>query len=516
MVRVRPALPDPAVQFAEARRAMVTTSHPVATEAGLNALRRGGTAVDAYLAAAATQTVVEPTMTSLAGGLGITLFDPASATSRVVGGLGKLPAAEDGDLDEESRWSGRTVVVPGWVCAARAAWEKWGALPWRDLFTDAIACAREGFVVDQLLWGTMWEARRVAGMYEAGREVWFPRGRLVCVGDELRQPALARTLEQLAEDGPAFFYEGDFARDLVATVRAAGGRLTHEDMAAGREAVLDVELPATPLASGHELHGTGFLYATALNLATIGGLPERARPTDDPETLYLLLRLFQEAWHHNLALAEGSPPVEEIVAGVSPERVQDLWSLVESGPPRPFDPMNLDTNGIVVVDDAGRIAYGTHSTSSTPFGVGLMVDGVVLARPLYYFANPIVQMPLGWATSLLLLRGGRPVFAAASPSSSAVENLLQNTLNVLAWGLTPAASVQQPRFGAPMYPGRSPMIEATIGDELVEAVERRGLALRRVSPWEQEMGSCHAVQLLEDGTLLGVADPRRLGRAAGL
>ena len=116
---------------------------------------------------------------------------------------------------------------------------------------------------------------------------------------------------------------------------------------------------------------------------------------------------------------------------------------------------------------------------------------------------------------MLALRDGRPVFVAGSPSISAVQNVLQNTLNVLAWGMEPGESVQQPMFGSPVYPNKRPIVEATMGDAIIAAVERRGLRVARVSPWEQEMGSCHAIHFAADGTLRGAADPRRLGRVAG-
>ena len=517
VTRARPSRPDPDSIAATARSAMISTSHPLATEAGLSALRRGGSAVDAYLAAAAVQTVIEPTMTSLGGGLGVTIYEPSTGRSRVMGGAGILPAAETGDLDEEAYWSGRTVTVPAWVSAAHGAWKKWGKLPWAELWTDALACARDGFLVDQLLWGTMWEHRTVPGISAEGREVWYPGGRLVCVGEVLRQPALARTLEQLADEGPDYFYEGEFARQYVAAARAAGGRLTLADMAAAPGKVIDLELPALRLANGQELHTSGVMYALALNLAAIGGLGRRGRPTEDPESLFLSLRIVEETWHHCLSLAPitGSETLQQALAAVSPAEAQRLWPRVNSGPPRSFDGMNMDTCGIVAVDDSGMIVHGTHSTSGTPFGVGLMVAGVVVARPLYYFARPVVTMPVGWGTSLLVLHDRRPVFAAASPSISAVQNIFQNTMNVLEWGLTPGESVQQPMFGSPLYPSRRPMIESTMGEGIIADVERRGLKVKRVSPWEQEMGSCHAVYLGGDGMLRGAADPRRLGRAAG-
>ena len=519
-LRVRPARPDPTSIAATGRKGMISTSHPLATEAGLNALRGGGSAVDAYLAAAAVQAVIEPTMTGLGGGLSVLVYEPSTRKSRLVVGFGQVPEAEKGcELDEDALWSGRTVVPPGWVCSAHAAWQKWGKLKWSDVWREALACARDGFIVDQLLWGTMWEYRTAAGIYPQGREVWYPDGRLVGVGELLRQSALARTIEQVVEQGPDYFYQGEFAQRYVATARAAGGRLTLQEMAATQKNIMDREVPVLQTANGYELHTTGLMYAVALSLAAVGGLGKRGRPTEDPHTLYLLMRIMEETWHYGLSLADNSSfsldAMEKAVAAVGPEHAERLWSQVESGPSRPFDGMNMNTNAIVAIDESGMIAYGTHSTSSTPFGVGLMVDGVVVTRPLYYFSRSKVPLPVGWGTSLLALRDGRPVLAIGSPSISAVQNVFQNTVNVLEWGMTPGASVQQPMFGSPHYPNRRPMVEATLGEGIISEVERRGLKVQRVSPWEQEMGSCHAIHIGPDGTLRGAADPRRLGRVAG-
>lgn len=282
-MRMRPSKPVPSYVSATGRKAMISTSHPVATEAGLTALRSGGSAVDAYLAAAAVQTVIEPTMTSLGGGLVMSVFDPADGKSRIMAGTCVLPAAEKGELlDDDAYWSGRTITAPGWVCAAHAAWRKWGRLKWNDLWSEALVCARDGFVVDQLLWGTIWEYRNVPGMHAEGRNVWYPEGRLASVGDTVRQPALARTIEQLAEHGPDFFYQGGFARNYVKAAREIGGRITLDDMARTQQAFIERELPVLRLANGGELHTSGLMYALALNLAGVGELGKGGRPSEDP------------------------------------------------------------------------------------------------------------------------------------------------------------------------------------------------------------------------------------------
>jgi gamma-glutamyltranspeptidase len=259
------------------------------------------------------------------------------------------------------------------------------------------------------------------------------------------------------------------------------------------------------------------MYALALNLASVGKLGEQGRPTEDADSLFLSMRIVEETWRRLLAV----PQIDSIetfhaaVAAVSPEEAEKLWPKVTSGPPCAFNGMNMDTCGIVAVDESGMVVHGTHSTSGTPFGIGLMVDGVIVARPLYHFARPMVTLPVGWATSLLVVRDGRPVFTAASPAVSAVQNVLQNTMNVLEWGLEPGESVQQPMYGSPLYPSQRPIIESTMGEDIIADVERRGLRVQRVSPWEQEMGSCHAVHIGDDGVLRGAADPRRLGSVAG-
>lgn len=518
---MRPSRPRPENIAAEGRHGLVSTSHPMATAAGVDALKRGGSAVDAYVAAAAVQAVIEPTMTGLGGALSMNVFDPAVGKSRLVGSIAGLPAAEvPGSFDEESCWSGRSFTTPGWVCGAHTGWKRWGKLPWEQVLAPAIRAAEEGFPVDQLLWGTMWEYRTVPGKYEAGRQIWFPGGRLVCVGEVLRQPALARTLQQVAELGPDHIYQGEFAKRYVAAAQAAGGLLTLDDMAAAQTRAVDQDLPPLKVAGGWELHTTGLMYALALNLVAAGGLERRALPTEDPDSLYLLIRIVEEAWAYCMALAGDGPfdlqAFEQAVAAVAPENAERLWSQVETGPQRTFDGMNMNTNGIVAADASGMVVHGTHSTSGTPFGAGFVVDGVIVARPLYYFARPMVKMPLGLGTSLLALKDGRPALAAACPSISAFQNIFQNATNVMTWGLSPGESVQQPLFGSPLYPSRKPMVETGFSEEVLGHLESRGVQFQRVSPWEQEMGSCHLFQVTPEGSLRGAADPRRLGQAAGL
>ena len=528
---MRSARPQLDELYASGPGGIVSTSHPLATEAGVAALRAGGHAVDAYLAAAAVQAVVEPTMTTIGGRLNVFVYDAATRRSHTVAGPFGRPAAEEGDFDRGALRQGRTVVAPGWVCGAHAAWRRWGRRGWAELFEAAIGHATDGFVVDQLLSNQMFGYRRTIGLHPEGREVWFPGGYPLAVGDTLRQPALAGTLARIAADGPCHMYEGDFARRYVERAHANGGRITLRDMAAHRGAAVTAEVRAVPTASGHELHTGATLLGMALNLAHIGRLADRGRIAKRGESLYLALRIVEECWHAGLDAATASGPAVEkrLVELAAPEHAERLWPEVESGRPRPYNPVPSETNALVVVDTDGNVAHGSHSITSVPFGAGLMVDGVIVARPVSLYTHPIdladttgalvggvLGAPPGVGTSVLVTRNGRPVFAAASPSISCFTNLFQNAVNVLEHGMDPLESVHQPLFGAPEEATLKPMVEATMGLDVLAEAEGRGARVTPVSPWEVEMGSCQAVHWDADGTPHGVADPRRRGRVAAL
>ncbi len=165
------------------------------------------------------------------------------------------------------------------------------------------------------------------------------------------------------------------------------------------------------------------------------------------------------------------------------------------------------------MDAEGNVAAGTHSSSSEPFGTGINVDGVVLNRATYL--RKYRNLPIGFSTQLWLLRDGVPALVMATPSRSLMECLLQGAANFVEYEMTGAEVVRAPRFGHP-HPGiTAAEIEGDFGDDMLANLESRGHALFPVSPKDANMGSIHAVRWLADGTLEGVADPRRRGRAAG-
>jgi gamma-glutamyltranspeptidase/glutathione hydrolase len=222
---------------------MAATSHPDATLAALEILKRGGNAMDAAIAAVALLGVVEPHMTGI-GGDCFVLYAPAGGAKDgpviAYNGSGAAPAAATA---EKLRGLGLTaigedmphaVTVPGAVEAWCRLHGDHGKLPLDQLFAPAIAAAENGMLLHPRV-ARDW-ARAAARLQASAtaRDLFLPGGAAPAAGDRHRQPQLAATLRRIAKDGRAAFYEGAVARDMVATLRAAGGLHTEEDFAGHR------------------------------------------------------------------------------------------------------------------------------------------------------------------------------------------------------------------------------------------------------------------------------------------
>ena len=220
---------------------MAATSHPAATGAALDLLRAGGNAVDAAIAAAAALAVVEPHSTGIGGDV-FALYAPAGRAGPpiAVNGSGRAPAAatpawfSENGVSEIGFQSPHAVTVPG----AAAAWgllaADHGRLGLAAALAPAIALARGGYPVHEVV-ADVWarEAGKLAAN-PAARAVFLPDGRPPAAGALHRQPALADTLAAVAEGGPAAFYTGPVAEDIVSSLRALGGLHTGDDFAAAR------------------------------------------------------------------------------------------------------------------------------------------------------------------------------------------------------------------------------------------------------------------------------------------
>lgn len=225
-------------------QAMIAAADERAVQAGLDALRQGGSAVDAAIAVHAVLGLVEPQSSGLGGGGYMVVHDRQSGRTVTFDGRETAPASATADYFTvngqnlgfmQAVQSGRSVGVPGVVALYKAAHDKHGRLPWGSNFQHAIRLAEEGFIVSPRLaasLGARFQNGPLGRNPDSGA-YFFPGGKALAAGDRRTNPAYAATLRRIATEGPAAFYTGRIAEDIVAAVKAGDvpGELTLADLA---------------------------------------------------------------------------------------------------------------------------------------------------------------------------------------------------------------------------------------------------------------------------------------------
>lgn len=534
--------------IAEAHGAMASSSHPMVTQAVLTVLEEGGNAVDAMLTAIPLQHVIEPQMSTLAGGMGGLIYWAET------GELIYLDAELDHTAEAPAArsmarpagvgiTSGQRIGVPGTVPGLAAAAERYGTRPWNAYFGPAIAAASDGYAMYSFLYGEMNDAFERIGAHEASRQKWMPDGFVPPVGDTVRQPKLADTLRRLANEGPDLFTSGAWAERFVAEVNRTGGQITLRELSDYRARWV---APLEFTYRGHELRGAppastaGILNGMILNILEVIDLSDMRHYTESAESLIVIRKAYEQAGFYTSSFVAdpetANIPAQEllskefarhIAAVIDRSTSRDLPQVtagnggrqryagtgVSHYPPEAY----TDTNHLVIVDTDGNWVSMTHTVYGDTFGTGLTVDGVGVNSGNTFPGTGggegrrvITPFPALMAVD----DDGQPWLALGSPglSSRAVALTL---INLLGYGMDPYAAVDAPRFqGYGRYDALH--IESRIAEDVLHDLEQRGVELRISAPYNWHMGSIQLVMRdRQSGVLTGVADPRRGGHAAG-
>lgn len=292
----RPPLREPATG-----RAAVSSANPVATEAGLEILRKGGNVVDAAIAVSFALGVVEPDASGI-GGYGQMLIRIDSMPRPVlIGFMTRLPqdvlANEPAVLADGGYPDDGPVLpnVPGTVAGMYRAWKEFGSrkLPWSALLQPAIRAARDGYLVSDGLATTLATEREHFLKYEGSRKLFFRDGEPLQAGDTLRNPDLAWALTQIADSGADALYRGEVGDRMVADLRGHGNAMRTSDLAryyaAEREPVTGSYRGYTVFSSAPPVSGGATLVA---QLKMLEQLPELPSYTEDAAALHAMI----EAW----------------------------------------------------------------------------------------------------------------------------------------------------------------------------------------------------------------------------
>jgi gamma-glutamyltranspeptidase/glutathione hydrolase len=443
-----------------APHAMIAACHNRSVEIGLAILKRGGNAVDAFIAVTFADYVQTPGASSLGGPMGALVYDAKSGAVDHVGAPLKTARDPAAQWTAGASAKGMQVLIPGAVAGLELMHRKRGKLPWRELVAPAQRLAQEGFPVDYMYGAILANYVANVSQSEYGRATFLRGGAPLKAGDTLKLPVLAATLANIGKHGARYMHRGEWSGEAVREIAAQGGKITADDFAgyaATWTPALRVDYRGA-LIYGPAVHDSGgarlALALEVLEHTDIRKLGHYSESLDGLETLMRVVGAVNTvpmlATH---AFFENPDDVQALVDG---DMHAALWKDVQEkvdhmGPP----PAGSHSYSVVVVDAAGNAVAGTHTIESLPFGSGIFVGGVPLNNTgvlhPYAAGNAYATPPGSYLveplSATLAFRNKQLVLASSTFSAALWPGDLQLVVSALDFDWTPERIALTPRFG---------------------------------------------------------------------
>ncbi|MEM9065367.1 MAG: gamma-glutamyltransferase family protein [Planctomycetota bacterium] len=528
-------LPYPSKREPVLAKNCVATSQPLAAQAGLEMLRKGGNAIDAAVATAAALTVVEPG----ANGIGSDNFALIWTGGKLHGlnASGRSPIGlQRGDYDGLDRvplYGWEAVTTPGSPSGWAAALERFGSLPMSEVLEPAIRYASEGYLVSPGV-GRGWRSseRRYKGeaKFDAWRDTFLPNGRVPRIGELFRSEGHAWTLRRIAESMGRDFYEGEIADRIDAASRAAGGSLRKADLERHRAEWVDpisVDYRGMTL---HEIPPNGQGLTALIALGILRHFDIGQYEPDSPEALHAQIEAMKLAFRDaHRYIADPAYMDVDVADLLTPGYLQDRAKLVRASAATDFEhgiPKPGGTVLLTAADDRGNMVSWIQS-NYTGFGSGMVVPGTGIAlqnRGGCFVVeeghpNDVGPGKLPYHTIIPAFAtkrtaaGIEPVMAFGvmggymQPQGHAqvFSRLLDHQQN-------PQAILDAPRWQ--VTEGLKVSIEPGFAPETYDRLEAMGHELRRVGSQNAGFGRGQIIYKLEDG-YVAASDLRADGQAVG-
>jgi gamma-glutamyltranspeptidase/glutathione hydrolase len=508
---------------------VVATSQPLAAQAGLRMLLKGGNAADAIVATAITLTVVEPTMNGIGSDAFALIWDGGAL--RGLNASGHSPAGWTPE-----RFAGREqmpitgwdcITVPGAVSAWAAISSRFGKLPFAELFEPAIGYANEGFLVSPTV------ARQWANQIERFKsqpgfaDAFMPGGRAPGAGERFRMPAQARTLADIAATRGESFYRGALAERIASASAAQGGVMTTADLAAHQPDWVD------PISQGyrgrrlHEIPPNGQGIAALIALGILEHFDLRRLAPDSTETVHLQLEAmklgFADAYryvsdprHMTVAAAHLLDPayLEQRAALIDRRRAQDFGH----GSPAPSGTVYL-----TAADVSGMMVSYIQS-NYMGFGSGVVVPATGIAlqnRGAGFRLDPKHPNCVGprkrpfhtIIPAFATLQDAPLMSFGVMGADMQPQGHVQMMVRTTDYGQNVQAAADGPRWKITL--DRKVIVESHMPAATVAGLAQLGHPIAQTERWSMEYGSCQLIHRLEDGGYVAASEPRRDGQAAG-
>ena len=453
---------------------IVATTSPASIRSGLESMRAGGSAADSVLTTALSQIAVcAGCWVSYAGRMTATYFDAKSSTVHTLNACYDAPRNESDPMSIPSQPnpSGRNVLVPGFMAGVEALHAKFGQRPFKELFQPSIKLAGDGFTLSRNLANLIRGKQKVLTRYEEGRRVFNKaQGKLFEAGDHFKQPLLANTLQNVAQHGADYMYEGAWGQKLVKLVQREGGKLSLKDLkqySPTWSKPLTTELGNGLAVCGLPEPNRGCPIAiAALNLAANAKLAEHGHYSKSHEALRRILKIETAVrvinWDRGRKLLCESIGKKDLSRNdfADPELGARLWTMIESDkwekllnqlrPPQPNTSEHSDA--VVAVDEKGNVAAILHTINTAGWGTtGMFVDGVSIPDSGANQQLGVAEAGPGGrivdhGPPMIALKDGHPVLAGSATGSGNVNASWQNFIDVLLYGMKVQEAADSPNF----------------------------------------------------------------------
>jgi gamma-glutamyltranspeptidase len=526
-------------------RGMVTCPHSLASAAGVDVLRAGGSAVDAAIATSAALSVLYPHMCGLGGDAFWLLYDAKRRRVRYLDGGGRAAASASIDWFRERGHSEvpfrgilpATLTTPGAVASWSEAHAQYGKLPLKRILESAIGYARHGYPVTARLSGWISQTAAELAQHPESAALFLPQGQAPRAGTLIKNPDLARTLEAVAANGRAGFYGGEVAAELARFSKDRGGFFGAADLAMQdarwgeplKGAYRGVTLYETPAPT------QGFTVLEMLNLLE----PLEIRDTGflGPDHVHLLVQAKQIAYHdRDRWLADpafAKVPMESLLSRAHAEERRQLidrkhalpWDRVPS-----YGSLAGDTVYIAVVDAEGNAVsliyslYGVFGSAVTAGATGVVLQN----RSAYFSLDPAHpnrleprKTPLHTLIASLAFRGDDLWAVLGCMGADGQPQIhLQTYVAMIDFGCDIQEALEAPRWLSGRFAlgeARDTLnIEGRFPSATVDELARRGHPVNRWGPWNELAGHAHGITIdPESGVRSGGSDPRSDGAAIG-
>jgi len=532
-----------------ATQGMAATSHPLVSQVALDVLKRGGTAVDAAIAANATMGLMEPTGNGVGGDLFAIVWDAKTQKLYGLNGSGRSPKslslktlrAELKKLNSSTipPFGPLPVSVPGAVDGWFELHGKFGKLPMKELLQPAISYARNGFPVTEVIAeGWQINAKRLA-KYPGFAETYMPNGRAPAKGEVFRNPLLANTLSAIADGGRDAFYKGDIAKRIEEYMRANGGYLTADDLAAHHSEWVEPvstnyrgydvwELPPNTqgvaalqmlnILEAYDLKSMGFGSADYLHLfveAKKLAFEDRARFYADPDFAKI--------------------PLKGLLSKDYAAKRRALIRMDRAALEYPTDPKALDQSDTIymtVADSAGNMVsliqsnYRGMGSGMTPTGCGFILhDRGELFSLVDGHANVYApgKRPFQTIIPAFITRDGKPWLSfGLMGGGMQPQGHVQIVVNLIDFGMNLQEAGDAPRArhegsseptDEVMKDGGEVVLETGFSPEVIKALQARGHKVTVAN--DGNFGGYQAIKRNAEGVYFGASESRKDGAAQG-